>query len=287
MFTKKSLRVEIQMDEGSFKEGLSPVIDFKDLPTEVSIKRVSGFGDYSARIKIYGVSKEHLDMVTILKWREISIPHRAIRVFVNNGQGEKLLYEGNIACADPIYEAPDVYIDIQSVAGISFNVKSRIPPSSLSGEVSVADVFEKICDDYGMDCKVDPALSFMKCRNPYFNENGLTSRIKSAARAYGVNAFIHNDYVQVIPEMENYFNFKRWKLTSSDYIGYPKFTDAGIRIILDELIDMGLYDVFEISGSEVTPANRSWFVTQAVINASTRIGGKWFMTVDGCEYVEK
>ena len=286
MFAKKSIRIEVQLNEGEFKEGQSSIINFKGLPMDVVINRVAFYGiNFSANIRIYGVTKEHLDTLTRIKWRDMWIPQKAVRVFVNNGYGERLLYEGNIMSANPVYATPNVYIDIQSVAGTSFTTKSGIPPSTLKGEVPVPLIFKKICDDYGISLVEPPDEINGMCRDPYFDQNGLAKRLKAAGFAYNVVTFLHNDRVELRPASSDYFHFKNWTFTPEHFIGYPKYTDSGIEIILDEAIDVEQGDVFEIKDSVVTGANREWIVNTCVFNLSTKIGGNWFMKINGSIYV--
>lgn len=286
MFSKKSLRIEVQLNEGEFKEGQSQILEFKNLPMDVVIRRIAFNGtNYSANIKIYGVTKEHLDTMTRIKWRDAFIPQKAIRVFADNGLGEKLLFEGNVASCNPYYQSPNAYIDIQANAGIYFSTKSGIPPSSLEGEVSAPDVFQKICDDYGITLVKPIEMIEGKMRNPYFDQNGLARRLKAASLALNVRTFLHNDRVEIKPLKAGYTSLKRWEMTPKNFIGYPKYTDIGIEVQLDEIADIDQGDIFTIKDSDVTGMNRDWLVISSVFNLSTRLGGKWFMTINGSIYV--
>ena len=242
VFSKKTLRAEIQTTNGDFIIGKSRVINIVDFPMDVEITKVFGAAGLSANIKIYGASKSVMEAMTRLKWQEYRVPMKAIRIFADDGNGEKLLYEGNIVSADPIYNAPNVYIDIQSDAGAYYNLLSDIPPSSLPGTapVPISDVFKKIANDFGVGFRNNGVTGV--CYEPYFGEAGLYNRIRAAAIAHNVDYVIHNKYVEIFPQDMKYSYKKVWNITKDYYIGYPIFTDAGIRLTLDTIIDISAGD---------------------------------------------
>lgn len=278
MFSKKTLRVEIQNLEGEFFSGVNN-LEFKDLPIEAEVSAVKLPAGISAKIKIYGVSKDYMNAITTLKWHDDFIVQKAVRLYANNGQGEFLLYEGNIMNASPEYDkAPDVYISIQSCAGAFFNLKSEVPPSSLPEGASVPNVFQKICADFGMGFRNNGVVG-TSSGSIYFDQSGLFKRLNAAEKAYGVYAVVHNNLVDIYPE--NGYSAKKWVFTKNDYIGYPTMSANSYKITLDHLYNVDLRDIFTIKDSEVTPANDIFHVIKVTYNVSTKIGGNWLMTIDG------
>ena len=278
MFSKKTLRVEIQNLEGEFFSGINN-LEFKDLPIEAEVTAVKLPAGLSAKIKIYGVSKKNMDAITTLKWHDDFIVQKAIRLYANNGEGEFLLYEGNIMNASPEYDkAPDVYISIQSCAGAFFNLKSEIPPSSLPEGAPVPNIFQKICTDFGIDFR-NNGVDGISSGSIYFDQSGLFNRINAASKAYNVYPIISNNVVDIYP-MDGY-SAKKWTFTKNDYVGYPTMSANSYKITLDHLYNVQLRDIFTISGSEVSPANDTFHVIKVMYNVSTKIGGNWLMTIDG------
>ena len=291
MFSKKSLRVEILRQDGYFYEEKN-TLSFKDLPIEVKIDITELMSGFSAIVKIYGVSKEHLDMITTLQWYKrlddetsAFIDKKFIRIFVNDGMGEYVLFEGDIMSAKPVYEtAPDVHIEIEAVAGAFFNMISEIPPSQLVGKVPAPKFYEKICSQYGVQCIIHgEEKDYGQCIDPRQEEVGLKPRIDAATKAYGGYALVFNNRVEIFPsvpkEGENYI--KIFTFTPENYIGYPSFIQGGIKIRTDELVNIMLRDIFKIKNSQVTPANDAWRCFKISYNLSTKIGGKWFMEIVG------
>lgn len=280
MFSKKTLRVLIQNMEGEFYPGVS-VIEFKNLPIDVKISATELPAGLQATVNIYGASKKHMDAITTIQWLTDFIVQKAILVYANDGEGERLLFQGNIMNAQPDYgKAPDVKITINACAGAYYNLKSDVPPSSLEGEVPVHLIFQKICNDFGISIVRNHGVVGKTCKNPRIEGFGLANRINAAMKAYDVYAIINNNSVDIYPNAEN-INGTNWKFTPDKYIGYPSFTQVGVSLKLDTLYDVNLMDYFTISGSEVTPANDKWKVIKVSYDVSTKIGGKWFMSIEG------
>ena len=285
MFSKKTLWVEIQKEKGEFYSGVN-AYRFKDLPIELSLNVVTIPAGINAKIKIYGVSKSKLDMITTLKWHDAFIDKKAIRVWANDGVREFVLFEGNIMNASPIYDnAPEVCVEIDAIAGAFFNMMSEVPPSSLEGLVPAPRIFEKICSDFGIRC-IQNGLDeeYKQCKDPKYGQSGLANRIVAAARDYNVYAVTYNNRVEIYPKYMS--NKKSWLLTPNTFIKYPSFTNTGIKVTTDNIFDIKLADKFIIKGSEVTPANDTWFTINIRYSLSTKIGGNWIMTIEGVRAVD-
>lgn len=280
MFSKKTIRVEVQRISGEFYPGVS-TLEFKDLPIEVDLNLVTLPSGISGRIKIYGVSKEHMRAITTLKWKQVFIDQKAVRVYVNDGDGEHLLFEGNIMSAVPDYNsAPDVCISIDACAGAYYNLKSDVSPSIVHKDAPTHLIFEKICKDFGVGFKnhgVDGSVS----REQVFDQIGLSNRINAAARALNVYVVIENNTVHIYPNGDSY-EANNWIFTKENYVGYPSFNVCGIEIKLDRLVkSISLADFFTIKDSEITAANDKWKILKIKYKLSTKIGGKWLCMISG------
>lgn len=282
MFNQKRLKVVIQRTDGkSFFQSKNNTLTFEDLPIDVNISVVTLPSGGSARIKIFGVSKEHINMITTIKWKQTFITQKAVYVYADDGEGYKLLFEGNIMDAIPRYEnAPDVYIDINAVMGAYHNIR-EVPPFSRKGEVPTSQVFRDICAAYGVSFENNGV--FTSCKNPYFDQNGLSNRLVAASKAYNVYVVMENNRVEIYPQYNGYA--KKWNFTKESYIGYPQITGEGIKINLDKIFSIGLRDYFSIKNSEVEEANDNWKIIKYTYSLSTKIGGKWFMSIEGVRVI--
>ena len=278
MFSKKSLKVVIQNIEGEFYPGVSE-LTFRDLPIEVDLNYCELPSGISGKIKIYGVSKQHMAQITTIKWKTGFINQKAVRVYANDGGGERLLFVGNITFAVPDYsKAPDVCISIDACAGAYYNVKS-VSPSRIEGKASARQVFRRICDDYGVLLDMDFDTEQREL-NPRYNQSGFLNRINAAAKTFDLYVLPKNNSVSVFPR--NGYSATEWKFDKSYYVGYPSFNLAGIEIKLDKIVfPMSLADFFFIPDSEISVANDHWKIIKINYKLSTKIGGKWLCTVSG------
>lgn len=278
MLSKKKIKVVIQLVDKEVKFFAPNVntLTFEDLPIDVNISVVELPSGGNAKIRIYGASQSHLQMITTIQWKQPFIAQKAVYVYADDGEGYKLLFEGNIVNAFPRYEsAPDVYIDIEANMGAYHNMK-EVPPFSRKGEVPTSQVFRDICADYGVDFVNNGVMT--SCKNPYFDQHGLSNRLTAAAAAYNVYVKEFNNRVEIAPKA---WYGKKWSFTKQSYIGYPQPIQTGIKINLDTIYAVNLDDYFNIDGSEVFYANDSWKIIKYGYSLSTKIGGRWFMSIDG------
>ena len=149
MFSQKKLRIVIQKKDGVYFTG-SAEMEFKDLPIDVHINKVawSRSTNFRADIKIHGISKQKMEAISSFRWRDLTVVNKSVKIYADDGKGELLVFSGTVASAMPVYNAPDIYIAIESYAGIYDNVNSELPPSHLVGSnIPVPLFFVKICLD--------------------------------------------------------------------------------------------------------------------------------------------
>lgn len=279
MFSQKKIKVEIQLVDENIKFFTPGVntLTFENLPIEANINVVELPAGGNAKIKIYGVSKDYMNMITTIKWKTGAfVAEKAVYIYADDGDGYKLLFEGNITDAYPRYEsAPDVYIEIEAFMGAYHNVR-EVPPFSRKGEVPTSQVFRDICADYGVKCINNGVLTM--CKDPYFDQAGLSNRLSAAAGTYNVYVVPYNNRVEIFPKAGL---SSIWRFTKESYIGYPTLTHTGVKINLDTLYAVNLDEFFNIDGSEVEVANGNWKIIKYNYSLSTKIGGKWLMSIEG------
>lgn len=272
-FSKKSIRVVVQRETGEFREGVN-TIDFRGLPVELSMNYAGVFS--TAKIKIYGLSKQHIDEITRLPIIMPIVSLLYVKVFIDEGFGEEELFIGAIKDASPNFsQAPDVFIEISCYAGTFSNSLGNIPPTSVDGDVPAPILFGKICEDYGVKL-VNHDVKKICTGSPRYAQVGLMNRLKAASEDYDILTEVYNEEIHI---WEN--SHKVWNITKDDYIGYPTFTQTGISVVLDKAIRIRISDSFIISGSEIEAANGRWHVNTVQYNLSTKIGGKWLLTIKG------
>ena len=274
-FSKKSIRVVLTKKEGVFSSGKN-TIDFNGMPVDVQLDYAGLFT--VAKVRIYGVSKQHLDEITSLQniSPEFFIKELYLSVFVDEGIGEQELFVGTVKSSIPNYSnTPDVFIEIDSYAGTFSNLMDGIPPTSVDGDVSAPELFAKICQDYKVEF-INHDVKKVCGGSPRYDQVGLMNRLRRIAEDYGIFVEFYKDAVHIW-ESSN----KVWNITKEDYIGYPSFTQTGISIVLDKAIIIRRSDSFIISGSEIPYANGRWHVSTIKYALSTKIGGTWQVAITG------
>lgn len=283
-FSEKKIRVVVASIGGVLTGGTSS-LNFTNLPIEADIEQGQLPTGGAATIKIYGVSKQHMDAITTIQWKSGFIEPKAILVFANEGDGEHLIYSGSITSAVPCYDsAPEVYIKINSCTGAYWNTMSEVPPYSHKGMTPVHLAITEMCAAYGVVCKNNGVLDM--CNNPRFSQKGLKNRLAEASRKFNIDIVWGDGItpdVNIFPKSG--YVAKTWKFTKNNYVGYPSFNACGVDIKLDKLYyDLDIKDFFIISGSEVSAANGSWKVQKVKYNISTKLGGNWLMSITGQRY---
>lgn len=284
MFSKKTLRVEIQKISGNFTS-FSGTYNFVNLPIEVKITKTIAPAGYSGTINIYGISKQLVDSVTMMPLQVDNIDEISAIIYANDGNGENILFEGQVMAIMPNYNnAPDICISIILCAGVFPNLITDVPPSSVEGGVtSTHQLFQKICDDYGMQ------LKDLQKEDKQINDgggargDGLMARLTYAARETRMHFFVKNNIVTIYPRDSFNYDHETVEFTKNDYIGYPSFNaSGGIDLKLDRVpfsMDAGWF--FNIKGSEIAAANDVWQVIKISHDLSTKIGGKWVTSISG------
>lgn len=279
MFYKKSIRVLIQKTQGEFQEGVN-TLEFKDLPIEAVINRTGESSE--STIKIYGISKEHINSITWLP--NLGIKQDAplkVALYVDEGKGEFLLYVGIIRDACPEYmEAPDVCIDIKCYTLAFQNLMGSIPPTSFTGEARVPDIYRAVCASYKVPFYDRTVKEMPMVQPPVLDQSSILLRLKALKEAYP--DVIFEEFNGTIYIYNRDFARVKYTFTPEDFIGYPRFNQYGISLFFDRVIGIKRDESIEIKGSEIESINRSWIVISAKYNISTKIGGKWQMEL-GCK----
>lgn len=283
MFGQKKIRVLVQNAIGDFKEGVN-TYEFKDLPIEATIKR-NGSSSLSS-IKIYGISKEHINSITRLP--SVGLNQDAelkVALYVDEGVGESLLYVGAIRDASPVYtQAPDVYIDIQCVALAFQNLMGNVPPNSFERGARVPDMYKAICASYGVPCVDMTQEKEVLAGSIAIGGEGILNRLNYLKSAYKKTTWVN--YNEVIYVYNVGKEVIRYEITPDDYIGYPSFIQYGISLRFDKLITFKPAEGIEIKGCELDMVNRKWALVSIEYRLSTKVGGKWEMVVT-CNKLEE
>lgn len=306
MFSNKKIKVEVIFNETTYQSALASTfiwgnmgqltpksqLIFDDFKVDMMFKNVISPIGPNATIKIYGVSKEHLDAITTVLLRdELEIDYtKRVRVWVDNGSGYIKLFEGCINEAVPVYQtAPECYIQIESSMA-AYENSLKLPPISFSGEsaaISLESVCEAVCAQYGVKCTTSVGIKThlpVPRKTIGENDEGLGIRVGKLSEMYDIKAVRTMDGYEFYLKEEN--TERMWGFTPSNMIGYPSYKNRLLQITTDDFSGIKINDKFRISGSEITYANGSWFVTKITYNLQSRTpNGKWQATIEGAPSV--
>lgn len=288
MFSNKRIKVEVVLSNKYDILGSTQNLVFEDFKIDVMAKRVENAIGPTASIKIYGVSKEYMDSITTLLFRDtIEIEDKRVIVWVDNGTGYFKLFEGWITEAVPVYRsAPDCYIQIESsMAAYENNMK--LPPISFENEsVAISSICDAVCAAYGVKSytsdlvKIQPNVNGKKLRLGSNNE-GLNVRVGQLCEAYGLRAFRVIDGYKFFMKSEK-GDETLFIFTPETIIGYPSYKNKLIQVETEDFNSIELNNQFKITGSEIPYANGLWYVSiiEYVLQSWTP-NGKWQAIIYG------
>lgn len=288
MFSNKRIKVEVVLNNKYDILGSTQNLVFEDFKIDVMAKRVENAVGPTASIKIYGVSKEYMDSITTLLFRDtIEIEDKRVIVWVDNGTGYFKLFEGWITEAVPVYRsAPDCYIQIESsMAAYENNMK--LPPISFENEsVAISSICDAVCAAYGVKSypsnlvKIQPNVNGKKLRLGSNNE-GLNVRVGQLCEAYGLRAFRVIDGYKFFMKSEK-GDETLFTFTPETIIGYPSYKNKLIQVETEDFNSIELNNQFRITGSEIPYANGLWYVSiiEYVLQSWTP-NGKWQAIIYG------
>lgn len=274
MFNVKQIRVLIQKDDGSVN-GQTEFYEYTNCPIEVKIDRAM---PNTANIKIYGVQKEDMALMTVLQRPQDGIKReKSVRIFATSGNAEVLFFEGHLMYCMPVYNSsPDIYMEIQANAGGLFNYVD-IPPSIFKGSTPAPKLIEAIAKSLDMNV-VNYGVETIAV-NPHFESVGLYPRLNEISKAYNFRYNVKdNTTIEIYPK--EYEGQIEWNITPDLYTGYPSLSSTGVSLTFDEALDIKLHHFLNIAGSEISSANGVWKVIKISYSLSTKIGGHWNMRVE-------
>ena len=290
MFSEKKVKVEVILYDykalngetvTNFKSG--KVLTFENYRVNCKILKVPSSAGYTASLDIYGVSKNHLEQMTMIAWINGEIVPRGVKIYADDGNGYQILFEGGIMEAVPVYkEVPEVAIHIESSMLVYPNLM-KAPPISLSNGTSIPVFCQQLCSAYGVACDVDESASYSWSGGTHtFNQDNLGDRL-DALKDIGLD-YVFGAGVYVFAKGAS--TTKKWFFTPAHYVGYPTFETFGICIeTADVTSKINCGDIINIKGSDVTVACGDWQVCKIEYNLQPRKpNGEWSMKIHTFRY---
>lgn len=139
-FQQRRIRVTFQLAAGTFsKEGSPDTVTLEDFRTKVEIQAPGGYEFAVCRLRIYGVSKESMDRMTVINYQNLDFLRNTLRVEATDANGQfTTVFLGEVFQAHPEYAgAPDVPFVAEARSGMIGSL-APAPATSYPGPQQVS-----------------------------------------------------------------------------------------------------------------------------------------------------
>jgi hypothetical protein len=295
---KKSLRISITPENtgASFTQGGNTII-LEGFRATVEVEKAGGVQMNSLQARVYGISQSNMNTLTSLTYQPNEIKRNQISVWAIDGQQETLIFAGNVGnCWANYSQMPDVFLEIQAFAGF-INQLTPVPPSSYSGAVDVATIFQSLAGTMGYT--FENAGVHVMLRSPYL-PGSAWDQAQDLARQAGCDIYLDDNTLVITPSLtprSTVGTLIAEISAASGLVGYPTFgsdnrgpfiqfsTLFNPAIRFGGLIKMvtSIQPAIANAPSALTPAQRAdgqWIVNSIGYALSSETpGGPWFSRV--------
>lgn len=281
-FTEKILEVTFRIGTGAFGEAGFNTVTLRGLRARAKIS-VAGAGMFpTLDLTVYGMKLDMMNQLSTLGIVVTTQTRNDVLVMAGEKGGELTkVYEGNITNA---------WIDGDSAPNVSFRVIGKaiafgavkpIPPTSYPDTIDVADHIESIATKMGFKFE-NHGVKVMLTR-PYFPRTG-REQILAAVRQAGIEwNGGENGIIAIWPKSGKRGGTVPVISPKTGQVGYPAFTQLGIKVRSIFNPDIGLGRFIKVEGSQFPKANSTWKIFKLDHDlACYETNGPWFTDID-CE----
>lgn len=271
MFTKKIIKLQLTLQYGKFGNGTNSVT-IDNLPIKVEIKRAGLPALDNAKITILGLSRDLMESVTFLNYKNLFINMNTIDIYAGDETGLDLVFSGEITSAIPNFNnAPSINLEIDAITGYSSNVKA-VPPLSIKGNIPVSQLCAQIARESGFDFR-NEGINII-ASNPCIKGSNIT-KLKNIAQTYKIGMTIENKVVTIYPLNGSSAQLVLTISGDNGLIGYPSFSQNGIdcKIMFAPAVSIGQ----KIKIDSIVPkVSGVWWVYSLSHSIEANIpNGKW------------
>lgn len=280
-FTRRRLDLKFQLGQGDFGKAGFDTIEVKGLRASVSIVRAGGFSMSEMDLRVYGLSLDVMNKLTILnQLRQYDSRRNVVTVSAGDDSGTSVCFIGNIISAIADISGPDASMVFHAASGY-VDLIQPVTPTSYKGAVDVATVLA------GLAARMTPTLVLensgvsVTLSNPYL-PGTLLDQIRAVASAANINCVIDDvqQRLAIWPEggVRNGLNLAVGPDTGM--VGYPVYTQNGIQLTM--LYNPSLAFGMQLAvRSQLLPASGGWSVASVTHELESETpGGKWFSMVE-------
>lgn len=277
-FTEKRIETRIKLNVGKYKSGDNVKI-ITGLPTEVNISQ-AGFPSLDqAKISIFGINQADLESLTFLSFKTLYYNRNEIEVYAGDEEGMSLVFQGDIINSKPDYNgAPDVPLVIDAISGY-YQGLSAVPPYTFKGSIPTSTIIEQLCTE--MDYAFVNEGETKQAVNPYLKGSPI-QKIRQLAKSYNLDVNITGKTVTL---RKSDGNRKIIAAINKDsgLIGYPEFTNMGIKLRCEFMPELKIGDEIEVK-SIVPKASGRWRIFSLNHSIGMHLDGAPWETSIECLY---
>lgn len=287
-FIQRQLRFTFTLGTGSFTSASAigqnaNTTIISGVRAQAKIVKAGGRSMSTSRLAIYGMKLSDMNQLSTLGMAVQLIRRNTVLVEASDEQGSfGTVFWGTITNAymDP-QGMPDVAFRVEAHTGL-IDAVTKIPPTSYSGPTDAATFFSSIAAQMGYSFQNNGVQGVM-INNPYY-KGSPQSQWMQAAEDYNITAFLDDTQTLVIMPKDGNRGGSIPVISPTDHsmVGYPSYTSKGIMVRCRYNPSIGYRGQFQISGSQLTPANGTWtcYSLDHNLDALTP-NGSWFSDVGG------
>ncbi len=228
-FTRKALRLTVQLGEGTFGDSLADTVVIEDTRMLADMSMPGGESMGSCNIKVWGMSPELMNQLT-----SIGTINKAVRlknsIFLDADDGTdgfQNVFQGTIFDAWGDYNAaPEVAFNVVAWSGLAASLKP-VQPTSYQGATAVSTIMQDLATEAGLDFEdfgVDVQLS-----NPYLQGTAL-AKIRAVARAANIFHAIDRGALVISPLDKARATEDVVISPETGMVGYPTLSSKGMVV---------------------------------------------------------
>lgn len=277
-FTEKRIETRIKLNIGKYKSGDNVKI-ITGLPTEVNVNQ-AGFPSLDqAKISIFGINQADLESLTFLSFKTLYYNRNEIEVYAGDDEGMSLVFQGDIINSKPDYNgAPDVPLVIDAISGY-YQGLSAVPPYTFKGSIPTSTIIEQLCAE--MDYAFVNEGETKQAVNPYLKGSPI-QKIRQLAKSYNLDVNITGKTV-TLRKSDGSRKIIAAINKDSGLIGYPEFTNMGIKLRCEFMPELKIGDEIEVK-SIVPKASGRWQIFSLNHSIGVHLDGAPWETSIECLY---
>lgn len=276
-FQQRKLRITFRLASGTFNKAGDPdKVEFENFRSTIDIEAAGGFQFAMCRGRIFGVSKDVMDRLTVINYQNLSFMRNVVTVEATDNDGRfSTIFMGEIFIAQPNYSsAPDVPFEFEARSGVIGSLAPSIA-SSFPGSRRVSEIMESLAKELGVtfenngvtDVLVDQTLSGTALEKVYKVKDAANiqvwySQSESVLAIAPMGVPRKSDPVQVGAD--------------TGMVGWPLKRWEGIEFTM--LFNPAIRHGCKINVKSTVPScNGEWYIGSMQLSLSANYpGGPWF-----------